>query len=717
MPDETPSNEPAPIGAGAPLPVLEPDVPRAHLRFALALLGVFAVVILTAWAPAIWLYLLPDGLLTALLIVAAAGLGAWPAHVLLSGDVSRLQRGCVATAIGLGLLAAVTFVLGASGVLDRTLAWVVVAAGLGCGMSYLGQARKRQPAAARLDRPAPRRMSGIWLPIVLVLPLSLPLAVMLFGATLPPGLLWEGEAYGYDVLEYHLQVPREYFDAGVIQFLPHNVYASFPAQVETLYLLLMHLCGDAHAAAIPAQLLHAMLGILTAVALYAFAPSGPAGLLAALTAGCVPWLAYLGCLAYVELGVTFFAAVTGGLLLQTVWARDASFRHLFAAGLCAGLAGGCKYTALVLVALAALASWLIVSRTAIRQRLLGAVAFTVGCVVAFSPWLARNAVFTGNPIYPFAYEIFGGAGWSAERASQWEAGHAFKSGGGDVGLAGRLGYGFEELIKKQMFGVALFGLAAVGVWRVRDRRSGLLLLWVVLMLLSWAILTHMPGRFVVPLVVPLGFLSGYALIGRERRSVESELPPGSAAGLSRVWLAAIVVIAVAGAFVNDFNLYRLLRYEYGSWTRRTAQDEIALDGMLGQTQVLLETNDINRLVGVGSAKVWLIGLANVFYITPETRYTVVFNRDPWLEFAEDEPDPGEVVAWLRTQKVTHVVFSWTEIERLRRTYGFSPLPTPAWIEGLTRRGLRRIWPESGPVGRGFTEVYRVDPPMEYPGSS
>ena len=80
-------------------------------------------------------------------------------------------------------------------------------------------------------------------PTVLLLLLVVPLVVMLFGACLPPGLLWPGEANGYDVLEYHLQGPREYYQAGRIMFLPHNVYTSFPQQMELLYLLLMYLTG------------------------------------------------------------------------------------------------------------------------------------------------------------------------------------------------------------------------------------------------------------------------------------------------------------------------------------------------------------------------------------------------------------------------------------------------------------------------------------------
>jgi hypothetical protein len=48
----------------------------------------------------------------------------------------------------------------------------------------------------------------------------------------------------FDCLEYHLQGPKEYFQAGRISFLPHNVYTSMPFGVELLHLLGMEVLGD-----------------------------------------------------------------------------------------------------------------------------------------------------------------------------------------------------------------------------------------------------------------------------------------------------------------------------------------------------------------------------------------------------------------------------------------------------------------------------------------
>ena len=58
---------------------------------------------------------------------------------------------------------------------------------------------------------------------------------MLLGSMLP--------AIDFDVLEYHLQGPKEYYQAGRIAFLPHNVYTNMPFDVEMLHLLGMEVHG------------------------------------------------------------------------------------------------------------------------------------------------------------------------------------------------------------------------------------------------------------------------------------------------------------------------------------------------------------------------------------------------------------------------------------------------------------------------------------------
>ncbi len=71
---------------------------------------------------------------------------------------------------------------------------------------------------------------------------------MLLGATLP--------STDFDVNEYHLQGPKEFYQNGRVTFLPHNVYTSFPFLTEMLSLLAMVLVNNQIYPESYAQLMH-----------------------------------------------------------------------------------------------------------------------------------------------------------------------------------------------------------------------------------------------------------------------------------------------------------------------------------------------------------------------------------------------------------------------------------------------------------------------------
>ena len=82
------------------------------------------------------------------------------------------------------------------------------------------------------------------------------IALAILATCLPPGILWAEEGSGYDVLEYHLAVPRAFHERGSITFLPHNVYSNFPLASEMLLLLMMTLHGDAIESAFLAKMVN-----------------------------------------------------------------------------------------------------------------------------------------------------------------------------------------------------------------------------------------------------------------------------------------------------------------------------------------------------------------------------------------------------------------------------------------------------------------------------
>ena len=100
----------------------------------------------------------------------------------------------------------------------------------------------------------------------------------------------------YDVLSYHLQVPREFYDAGRIGYLPHNTYSSYPLGGEMIFLLATILRGGPYEGAFAAQYTHGLWGVLAMLAVMQCASRRDAWRrrsAAVLLVGTVPWVTYL----------------------------------------------------------------------------------------------------------------------------------------------------------------------------------------------------------------------------------------------------------------------------------------------------------------------------------------------------------------------------------------------------------------------------------------
>ena len=150
------------------------------------------------------------------------------------------------------------------------------------------------------DRAAAARGARAFLPALIIAPF---LVIMLLGAMLP--------AIDFDVLEYHLQGPKEYFQAGRIAFLPHNVYTNMPFGVEMLHLMGMEVLGDWWWGGLVGQLLVALYAPAAAVLIAAATGAGGiarAAWLAAIIYLSTPWIYRLAVIAYVEGPLCFYHA-------------------------------------------------------------------------------------------------------------------------------------------------------------------------------------------------------------------------------------------------------------------------------------------------------------------------------------------------------------------------------------------------------------------------
>jgi hypothetical protein len=413
-----------------------------------------------------------DLLTAAVILAVSAGLGGricrW-AGIRLEEMGERLILGC---GVGLGALSMAVLGVGLLGWLNR---WTIAALLGGAALLSLPDlvALGRACGTRRLDE-RPARGLRIYLCGTLVLALLVALS---------PPVDWDG-------LFYHLTLPRLYLEQGFISPLTDMPHQYFPGLMEMLYTAAMGLKGEG-----AAKLLHFGYMLLLGGSIYLLSMRhvGPSyGWHAVAAYAATPMVPVLGSWAYNDLALAFYQVTALYALLN--WFRGRGRAWLALSAILSGLAMGNKYTAFVcpLTLVAFILLHLGRGRAPWRE---WARALTLYCGVTLlvaAPWYVRNLAFTGNPVYPFAYGLFGGAGWD-----EWRAAWYARSGSG-------LGADFGELLTLPW--TLTLGLRDMNFY---DGRAGPLYLLALPFVLAWAarLYGRRDGR---PAAV--GYLLVYALV-------------------------------------------------------------------------------------------------------------------------------------------------------------------------------------------------------------
>jgi hypothetical protein len=406
----------------------------------------------------------------------------------------------------------VVLALGLLGALNQLSAYGLLGGGLvtGAFLAWRRGALKGDlgaPVARWLNTPA--RWHWLWL---LLLPM---LAIAMVGACVPPGLLWRpDEPHGYDVVEYHFQIPREWYEAGRILPLKHNAFSYFPFGVEMHYLLAMHLRGGPWKGMYLAQLMHVAYVALSVVAVYGLAssltPKRAPAIAAALACAATPWLTLLAPIGFNEGGLLLYGVLAIGWALRAMDAPPRAALASFAiAGAMAGFACGVKLTAVPMLLVAVPAAVVLASPRAVRHAW---VMPLVGAVL-FAPWALRNVTWVGNPVFPEAANVLGKGHFSDVQVERWKRAHSPRPDQRSVGA--RLGAAGHEIVADWRFGYVplAVGVVAAGL-AFRDRRGRALGVMLVLSLLFWLGFTHLQGRFFVLAVPVLALLIAVTKWGR-----------------------------------------------------------------------------------------------------------------------------------------------------------------------------------------------------------
>jgi hypothetical protein len=428
---------------------------------------------------------------------------------------SLLERIIFSAGLGLICFSLLTFGLGLLGLLYRWLFWLLL---IGGGLLLWREFRDLGIALHRVSWPRP---SGAWpvflsLFIMATLLLAIPLALM-------PPTEW-------DSLLYHLVGPERYLQAHRLTFEFDNYLLFAPAFGEMLFTAGMGLKGD-----VVPRLIHFGYLLLTLGALGAFAArywERRLGLLAIALFLSFPTAIRISTRSYVDFALTFYTFAALYALLNWLSQEDLAadqkqagctfWGWLVLTGLFCGASASIKYNGVMsLFVLGTVLAWALLRRRLPLRRFLSSALLVVGLTLAIAaPWYIKNAVVTGNPIYPMAW---GGREWN-EIAARWLKPGGPKASALDLvilpwrlivlGQEGTQAYDttFSPLFLTLLPLLLLVRRQAVHIGELLLAAAVGYVSWIVSGLIATGSL-FLNGRWLLPIFAPLSLLCTYSLDG------------------------------------------------------------------------------------------------------------------------------------------------------------------------------------------------------------
>lgn len=572
-----------------------------------------------------------------LLILAGGGLGRLARGLWRAKDEPCLDRFVLDVSMGLGMWALVFFamaalrILSAPGVGGVRPFLLTAAVGLILGMVVIVGNEMPLLVAWLKQRPWPSLVTILW--VVLFICLAL---VVLIPALAPPS------GGDWDSLAYHLALPKLYLQHGGFYYIDFASHSNFPFLVEMLYTPALSLDDPAGA-----KMVHHLYGVLLVLAVVMLTRkhfSAKAAPLAAIAIAGIPMVMWEATTAYIDLATAVYTVLAVYFLLE--YFDKAELRSLVGCGIAAGFAASTKMTGLALIPLLGL--WLLIDRWAVERRVewKRALIFAGVALLVCSPWYIKTLIYTGSPVYPFFYSIFGGRDWTAELARNYSTLQAKFGVGHDLAsflyLPYDLAFHSDRFYDRPGLFVGPIFLVAVPLLffaRYRSRKLLGLTLFFVAQLAIWFALSQQ-SRYLIPMFALLAVIIAAIAYCDERL---------------RITRVALYVVFAATAVFGVLTLVPLVRSAapvvFGSET----QDHY-LSRMLPiyPAQKWINTHLPTK------AKVALFGDTRGFYLDRDYVWA-----DPGhnARFTRDYASLNDFISYLKLQGITHAMINFRVFPR------------------------------------------------------
>lgn len=612
------------------------------------------------WAPAMprrFEYSSVVGLVAAaLFLVIATGLSRRLLRMFRFAFETVVEELVFSAALGLGILAYLVFALAALHVLKPVVLAALLATLTGCvGFEALTLYVRAASAAWTALREAFHRFSTGASALLIMAAIL----VALVGALAP--------ATDSDTLRYHFAVPMQYIRHGGFVDIPTNLFANFPYNTEMLFAI-----GLALRLHFMAKLFVFVLWMLTGGAVWGMTQAVVSRRVAwlALASWCITPLGLILCgTGTVEHAVALFEALSLWGIIN--WHTRGQVRWLWLSTVFAGLALGSKYGAAI--SLFAVAGIVVVVTYSANRRRAGAilsalyglrlaVIYAVVALVLLSPWLAKNFVFTHNPLFPFATGIFSSPDWPAECTQKYlnhvhELSPPIHAPQELLMLAYKLAFDPMSLASAAGIGAVFILFCPLAlVFRPRRRPILLVIAYAMTIYVIWA-MTGPIERFLLPALPAASVIVGYSLDHlRDLRY---------AALVSRVAAVFLLATNLVGAVILQAEHFSPYRVVIGA-----ENVEYYLSRMVSYYPAAAYCN--TKLPA--EVKVLSVGETRTFYFERDIVADTGFNPTVIVSIAQRAHTPDEIARNLRGEGFTHILVNWSQALWLNQEFGYWKMP-------------------------------------------
>jgi hypothetical protein len=384
--------------------------------------------------------------------------------------------------------------------------------------------------------------------------------------------------------------------------------------------------------------------------MFVFSPT-----IAAALASTIPWLLMLSSVAYVESALMLYTALSIAWALKTIQRSDRlPIRFMILSGIMAGFACGAKITAVPMLLLAVPAAVFVVlisRRSMLKRTIISCCALVLAGSLVLSPWLIRNIVWCGNPLFPVGMSVLGKDHFNDQQVERFRIAHSPTA--KQEGFIGHLKVVRDDVIESWQFDFIFFPFALLAIAiRWRDPQTWLLAICGLFVVVVWIGFTHLIPRFVV-MLIPIAAIA----IGRIH--------------WGRAWPAGLALLLIGAGLGWGFLVPEL--YKWSNPVPVNGEPPVVFIGadcgiLIAQSKELLAARDSGMQIGlVGDAQAFLYQIP-----MKQLHYSTVFNLQG------DDP----IAAWAGPQAKGNpnwfLVINPMEIDRLHTTYRNVPALPSDW---------------------------------------